>query len=260
VFGFSGRADLNAAQQFTLTQRAMPVAPVNDNFANRTVLQGFNFEFEGSVFGASYEANEPGSARDPEGGSLWWTWTPVVSGVAGFTFSSSIYSSSLEIFKSGESTIPNVMTRVGVFGNDPFGTEFSVQAGETYLFAIYGASFTEDTERVTLHVRIKPPNDNFANRIALQPGTQEFSGSVYGGTLEAGEPYYWPAFFGDSTGGSIWWSWTPSISGFAAITLPTPPQSRLEYPSVLLVRRATSLESFVSATTMEDSRSLDVWP
>lgn len=61
------------------------------------------------------------------------------------------------------------------------------------------------------------PNDDFANRIAVEPFVP-FYASVTGATLEPSDPF--PAYITAipaSTHGSAWWSWTPQSTGFAAI-------------------------------------------
>lgn len=62
----------------------------------------------------------------------------------------------------------------------------------------------------------QPPNDNFANRIPVQPSVP-FDGSVAGATFESLDPLPPYRFFPARTNGSIWWTWTPPTTGFAVI-------------------------------------------
>jgi hypothetical protein len=64
----------------------------------------------------------------------------------------------------------------------------------------------------------QPAHDNFANRIPVQPSVS-FIGSVTGATLEPFDPLHPLAIYAGSnrTNGSVWWSWTPDTTGFAAI-------------------------------------------
>jgi hypothetical protein len=65
--------------------------------------------------------------------------------------------------------------------------------------------------------RAEQPNDNFANRIPVEPGAP-FDASVRGATFETFDPlpaYVFP--IGGQTNGSVWWTWTPQATGFASI-------------------------------------------
>jgi hypothetical protein len=66
-----------------------------------------------------------------------------------------------------------------------------------------------------------PPNDDFANRIALTGSSLTFTGTLAGATYEFAEssvPGYMPA-----GGGSVWWFWTaPTASRVVIEILPTP--------------------------------------
>jgi hypothetical protein len=59
----------------------------------------------------------------------------------------------------------------------------------------------------------QPPNDNFANRIPVEPGVP-FDGSAADATFELLDPF--PAYIPDAYG-SVWWTWTPEATGFASI-------------------------------------------
>jgi outer membrane protein assembly factor BamB/subtilisin family serine protease len=60
-----------------------------------------------------------------------------------------------------------------------------------------------------------PFNDDFAKRVALDPGIDALArSSTLGATLQAGEPALIP---GLQTSGTIWWSWTPKVSSSATI-------------------------------------------
>lgn len=59
-----------------------------------------------------------------------------------------------------------------------------------------------------------PPNDDFANRILLQTGTTQTTGTNRLATLESGEPLY-PRVAG---GKSVWWEWASGTTGEVTIT------------------------------------------
>ncbi len=61
----------------------------------------------------------------------------------------------------------------------------------------------------------RPINDDFARRIALDPGTVSLArSSTLGATTESGEPALIPA---TATSGSVWWTWTPKEPGLVTI-------------------------------------------
>src|SRR5437773_1069872 len=77
-----------------------------------------------------------------------------------------------------------------------------------------------------------PSNDAFANRTLLQGATVDFAGTVSGATLEPNDPILTEPFNPNNiySVGSVWWSWTASITGYALLTAPQNP-SDLEYPN-----------------------------
>lgn len=62
-------------------------------------------------------------------------------------------------------------------------------------------------------VAVSGSNDSFANRITIPSSGATVSGTNVGATKESGEPDH----AGNSGGASVWWSWTPSVSGRATI-------------------------------------------
>jgi hypothetical protein len=59
----------------------------------------------------------------------------------------------------------------------------------------------------------QPSNDNFANRIPVEPGIP-FDASAFGSTFEPFDPL---ASLTIRPYGSVWWTWTPQVTGFASI-------------------------------------------
>ena len=54
--------------------------PVNNNFANATVITGTSISVTGTNVGATTETGEPDPAGVSVGKSVWWNWTAPVSG------------------------------------------------------------------------------------------------------------------------------------------------------------------------------------
>jgi hypothetical protein len=67
-----------------------------------------------------------------------------------------------------------------------------------------------------------PPNDNFANRIALTGSSITFTGTLVGSTIESGEGFA-QGYYPGPGGGSVWWTWTtPETTRVVIEILPTP--------------------------------------
>ena len=61
----------------------------------------------------------------------------------------------------------------------------------------------------TLTIVVRPPNDNFANRIVITGLVSTVTGSNVNATMEPGEPFH----YASSGGKSVWWTWTAPASG-----------------------------------------------
>jgi len=205
----------NTSTPFTLT--VLPVPPVNDNFANRTILSGAG-EFTGYDFGASLEPNEPNHDNQNPGFSVWWKWTPPAPGkyrlVAGsrgvlYKLIAAVYSGSVVANLTAVASVSqNAASTNGVYSataqltfNASAGTEYAIALGHNFGPAGY---FTLQIIPAT-----SPPNDDFANRIPLAGPFVLTNGSNLDATLEAGEPVL-PGLPGSA---SVWWSWTAPSSG-----------------------------------------------
>ncbi len=68
-----------------------------------------------------------------------------------------------------------------------------------------------------------PGNDQFADAVSLSPAPPvEFSGNNQDASKEAGEPDH----AGNAGGHSVWFSWTPAVSGPVAINTAAPRSSK----------------------------------
>jgi hypothetical protein len=65
---------------------------------------------------------------------------------------------------------------------------------------------------IPITFNVRPPNDDFAKRIALTGSFLTVTGSTLGATLEPGEP--------SANDSSIWWSWTAPADGPVTLTTP----------------------------------------
>lgn len=205
--------------QLTLNQTVSVVPPGNDRFASRVPVVGTNEVVLGSSTNATAEVGEPAHAGLAASRSVWWSWTAPASGVATFTTDGSDFDTTLAVYSgtSLASLTPVASDNDG--GEGPQSrVEFNAVAGSTYVIAVDGAGGAFGRVRLGISLFVPPPapqNDRFAGRLAVTGPRVQIQATNVGATREEGEPQH-AANLG---GRSVWWTWTPPISGTARITL-----------------------------------------
>jgi serine protease len=174
-----------------------PVAPGNDNFAAAAALPPNAIEFStggATNVGATTEPGEPSFSGTGNAHSVWWKWTPSVSGAVAIDTLGSGFDTVLAVY-SGATSVTNRGTRVALNDNIS-ATEkrsrvaFSAVAGTTYHIVVLGRSAAEECA-ISLNITRPPLNDNFARaKVVTVPVVTEVnvSGSNARSTFEAGEP------------------------------------------------------------------------
>ena len=197
-------------------------APANDKFINRTTITGTNVTVAGTNVGANKELGEPNHAGNIGGKSVWWTWTAPTNGDVTITTDGSMHTDgspvdTLLAVYSG-SSVTNLSI---VASNDDHSVlvtsrvRFQALKGTNYQIAVDGFNdgspgSTADSGSITLNLVfisepiLRPPNDNFTNRIVLTGPSVVTNGSNVFATREAGEPLHVDKL-GDT---SVWWQWT----------------------------------------------------
>ena len=205
--------------RLTLNQTASVVPPGNDRFISRIVVSGTNEVVVGSSTNATAEVGEPAHAGLAASRSVWWSWTAPASGVATFTTDGSDFDTTLAVYSgtSLASLTPVASDNDG--GEGPQSRlQFNAIADATYAVAVDGAggAFGRVRLGISLFVPpVSPQNDRFADRLAVTGPRVQLQGTNAGATREDGEPQH-AANLG---GRSVWWTWTPPISGTARVTL-----------------------------------------
>jgi Ca2+-binding RTX toxin-like protein len=203
---------LVVALLLTFPTAALAAAPANDDFAAATDLSVFDpaaGEIRGTTVAATKEVGEPDHAGNPGGHSVWYTWTapgdgsvPNVSFTTGFTefdtllavYTGAAVGALMEVASNDDS--PGLGTGSAV--------SFATAPGTVYRIAVDG--FGGKMGSFFLIWRIAPPNDNFADRIALAGASGTRTGdNSFGATLEPGEEAFGQA--------SVWYEWTPPADG-----------------------------------------------
>ncbi len=225
-------------------------APKNDDFVNRIKLSGSRFSTNVSNAGATKELGESNHSGNPGGSSVWYSWTAPASGRVTLSTnevpdyappSSSDGGFGLIITSIGPPTCGNEIdqnpppvfypvfaaytgTAVDSLTSAnclpmslnafPNAVEFDAVKGQTYQIAFDGNMGT--TGDIPLYLALTKPaaNDNFENRIKLHGVYITATSYNAGATRQSGEP-----LFGDSTGKTVWWSWTAPVGGTVSIDL-----------------------------------------
>jgi hypothetical protein len=201
--------------EFTLALTYVPPPP-NDYFTNRLVLAGTGITLQSSNTFASSEPYEPyrDSAR---WNSVWFEWTAPDTRPYAITTTGLVNHLITVYTGSALSNLVAVPTPGYESGFDHL--LFRAAAGRTYFIAVTEYSsprpprvVPNTTFTFRLPPAMSPANDDFANRTVLHGSNIVVSGSNVDATTEDGEPP-----IGFATHQSVWWSWTPLVSGGATV-------------------------------------------
>jgi hypothetical protein len=204
-------------QHNRLTFAAPP--PVNDLFANRTVITGNNISITASNVSATFETGEPPHLYDgePIGTSIWWSWTPTYTETVTINAVGVGIDVVLGIYQP---TVPaqtdltlGILIEAGNLFSGGAGTPvtFLATIGLEYIIAVTG--YFAVSGDIALTLVQAPVNNTFANRATITGQTATITATNIGATYEPNEP----AHFANGNS-SVWWSWTPAASGTVTIT------------------------------------------
>ena len=93
------------------------------------------------------------------------------------------------------------------------------QGTDSFDYEIADPSFVTATGTVTITVggtAAAPANDNFANAQPIGVGVPVF-GTTVSATLESGEPEHHPQGSGQTSSGSVWYSFVPAVDGYVSV-------------------------------------------
>jgi hypothetical protein len=181
--------------------------PPNDDFANRLSLT--NGRASGTIEAASREPNEPGYDTDVVLSSVWWTWTPSTNGFYRVQLLADQY---FEYFDLRVYTGNQLSLLSHVSSYSPhYDSDFVIyaNAGVPHALQVVGLGTDYATFELMVDYEPSPPNDHFANAIALLGENVVAFGSNTFATMEAGEPNENLLF---TAANSVWWRWTAPTS------------------------------------------------
>ena len=140
-FAVDGKSGASGA--ITLTGAGTSLAgPSNDNFTSATSVSGGVWTISGSNFNATRETGEPNHGATSGYSSVWFSWSPTVSGQYTLSTSGSGFDTLLGVYTGTDFTD---LTQVAANNNSTTGVtwskvRFPATAGTTYYFAVDGAN------------------------------------------------------------------------------------------------------------------------
>ncbi|MEO6392282.1 MAG: VCBS repeat-containing protein [Pyrinomonadaceae bacterium] len=187
-------------------------APVNDDFANASVLGGNSGNVPGSTISGTKEPGEPSHARNRGGASIWYKYVAPADFLATISTQTSSFDTTLAIYTG---TALNNLKLVAANDDTASGVTssvtFSAKLNTTYYIAVDGyysmnsGTFGSGSVNLSYSFAFAPSNDNFVNAITLIGTSGKFvTTGNFGATKEAGEPI----ISSNDGGSSVWYKWT----------------------------------------------------
>jgi probable HAF family extracellular repeat protein len=243
--GLSGRCRTGGRLNLYKALTSVSSRPGNDNFTNRVTLPQTKATISAINVDGTKESGEPDHAANTGGKSIWWSWHPTVDGLATISTKGSSFNTLLGVYTGSKLTN---LTAVATNDDDPAGgftslVTFQAIAGSHYEIAVDGFNGATGSVVLNVSILVTPPNDNFTNRIAITGAVAVVTGSNFMATAEPGEPIH----AGVGSSNSVWWSWTPNISGPAAIST-----DGSDFDTVLAVYTGNALSNLITVATNND--------
>ncbi len=238
-----------ATGTIVLTLAPVPIFVTNDLFAHRINITGNSNTVHGSNIDATVETGEPLHAGRAGGASVWWNWTPTVSGQATVSTVGSSFDTLLGIYTGNTVTnLTPVASDDDSGGNGTSLVSFHVVAGTPYRIAVDGGDGATGNIVLGVNLAPSPANDLFAHAISLPGNSDTVHGSNIAATLETGEPFH----AGNGGGSSVWWTWTPTISGQATVST-----AGSSFDTVLGIYTGTAVSNLIEVASNDDGGGSD---
>ena len=195
------------------TWRLLPL-PANDRMADAARLEGAFASVAGSTLGASHEAGEP-FPSDNLVNTVWWVWTAPAEGDLLLTLRDLRLTHGIAVFRGAMPTADSLLNN-GVMGSGtPFPVVLRVSAGETYTILVGSMEMPGQSFTLDLGMRLRPGNDDFAQRQRLEGAEWTVQGANWLSTREFREPLHAGRFGGRS----VWYAWRAPADGEAVVSL-----------------------------------------
>ncbi|HYH58396.1 MAG TPA: triple tyrosine motif-containing protein [Thermoleophilaceae bacterium] len=196
-------------------------APVNDDFADATLLEGVADSARFLTRGGSVEAGEPNAGARLR--TVWYRWTapsagdylvdicvpnPSDPGNLDNAADLGVYEQNGAGFAGLAAVPPKEQQDCrGDFESAPDRHPFTAVTGKTYFFVVDGRDMIVDSG-LQIRKLNRPVNDNFAAVRTLTGGTDSDTGTNIDASHEPNEPT-----LGGDGPGSVWWKWSAPAVG-----------------------------------------------
>jgi len=189
-----------------------------DNFSDAKPVNANSWSDSRSNATYSSESGEPSHAGvGPASKSVWYLWTPQVTGTATVTTSGSQLDTRLGVYLGRTlGTLREVTSNDNDAGRKSSKVTFGVRAGENYAIALDGKNGASGNFTIsgiigsaTVPVTPPPANDAFAGPIAISGAPLSIRASNVNATRQTGEP-------AGTT--SVWYEWTAPKTGPVTVT------------------------------------------
>jgi M6 family metalloprotease-like protein len=243
--GFSGLTTTTPAEYFYVTS-VNP--PANDAFAGRINITGNPATVTGTNVNSSAETSEPGHHSQAPQRSVWWKWTPSITGSATITTAGSNFDTILAAYTGNAigALTAKASNDDAEGGGSTSSITFAVTAGVQIQIAVDG--YHGATGTITLNVSVvhlPPANDYFANATLIPNGAWPvtFTTTNHSATAQTGEPAH-------GNGGplaSVWWKWTAPSAGTLRIST-----SGSSFDTVLAIYTGTAVDALTLQAYSDD--------
>jgi uncharacterized repeat protein (TIGR01451 family) len=223
-------------------------APGNDDFSAATVISNDNGSVDGTNIAATGEPDE----NDPYAplNTVWYKWVAPASGVATFDMPAGDFDTALAAY-DGDGTFADLYCLTDDDNGSPSGEYlsrvlFDCEKDATYWLQVDGAGDATGNFTLSWSLQESPSNDNFADAYALTGTYGTVAGTNIAATRESTEPF----LYADN---SVWYSFTPSVSGIMDLTMTNPDPELLD--TVLIVWDIDSVDEAWGANVAFDDDS-----
>ena len=186
-----------------------------DRFSDGKPLAANSWTETRSNDGYSSENGEPAHAGEAAARSVWYRWTPTVTGTATVDTRGSTLDTRLAVYLgSSVGSLRLLAQNDNDAGRKTSRVQFGVRAGESYAVAVDGkngaaGSFTVTGSLGSNSVAPAPTNDTFATPMIITGAPLSLRGSNANATRQTGEPA------GTS---SVWYEWTAPRTGVVTVS------------------------------------------
>ena len=180
--------------------------PVNDDFANATIIPQAPYNDTVDTQSATIEAGEPNNCSWVFHKTIWYSFTPTMSGLYTAEASAMDYLTLVIYTGSDFSNLQMIDCRI----ESSASIQMTFDAGTTYYFQIFNNyEYFENVIAFNITQDLPPDNDDFTNAAIITEVPFSDSVETDHATIESGEPWAC-GWTGQNT---IWYSFTPAVSG-----------------------------------------------